>query len=196
MKRIALSLITLVTALAVGSFATLGAWTDTVTVTGNVISTGAINLLVDTDGDGSFSDSTEPSNFVFTGLLPSATPTDGGYAFSLLNDDTNGSIILNLTAEVLPNAVIAPSTDTNGNPVTINRDHLYITVYDINTNLDVSAETPLSAWEAGPVSVGSIDPGLVNARDYGFRVRLDQNAINDWQGETVTFTLSVTGTTP
>jgi|SRR3989344_3451482 len=184
MKRIALALATSAAALSLAAFTTFAAWTDTVTVTGNVITTGTVDLLVSTNHVDFVNNSAE-SPFEINNLVP-AGALAGEYSFSLRNA---GSVNLNLTGYITPPATISP---TSG----VDRTQLMIQVFDEDTDTAVSGLYSLAEWEASPRSITPIFNAGDPDRDYVVKAQLLLSALNEWQGQTVTFDLSVTGTQP
>ena len=185
MKRIALALATI--ALTAGSafMTTYATWTDTVTVTNNKIVTGSVDLLVSTDSGGTWDTTTKASTMTLSDLIPGAAATSG-YSFSLFNNSTAGAAFT-LTALVSPAATIT-------NPA-VDRSQLMIELYRTDTSATEVAEQTLTAWEGG-ASTFTFTLPAGSTRSYGFKARLVSTAANEWQGQTVTYTLSGTGSTP
>ncbi len=189
LKRILLSIVTLVMALSVGALATRSAWTDTVTVTNNQIVTGTVDLLVSTNnfpgGSGAFNTATAGSTMSISGLFPGDTLTAGTYSFSLRNN-SGGLVDFSLTGQV-----VGADTLITPNPG-VDKSQLMVEIFDMANGVEV-AELPLTTWEAGPRSFTQTLTNLAT-RDYGIRARLLNTALDEWQGQTVTFTLSIVGT--
>ena len=191
MKRIAISLATLVAALTVSALATSAAWTDTVTVTDNVITTGSADLQVSTLGPGlaipgdelSFNDSTAGSTMTLTGLVPGGA-SDEDYSFSLWNASTAG-VDFNLTGTV--------SMVNYSNPIitVADEDELMLTLYDVSGGVPDVGPFSMTAWKAGVALPPALASGDV--REYGFRASLTPAAGDDWQGQTITFDFDVFG---
>lgn len=189
-KRILVALVALVSALGIGAAATTAVWSDTVTVTNNVINTGNVNLMVSaanypTPNPASFNSTTAASTMVLNNLAPSLTQT-GAYSFSLRNDSSAG-ITLNLTGQVT-----STSITPNGG---VDKTKLWIQLWNLTAGIAATTEITLADWETLPADAfGSIAAGAT--QDYEIRARLDPSADNTWQGQQVLFTLSVTGTQP
>ena len=185
MKRIALAVATIVTSLSLAGMTTFAAWTDTVTVTNNVVQTGSVDLQVSNNNGVTWNTSTTASSMVISGLVPGAATTDA-YSYSLWNNSSAGADF-SLTGQITASA-IAPTAG-------VDKTQLMLTVYRTDTNADESVEMSLAAWEAAPQALTtSLVQGAT--RNYGIRARLASTALNEWQGQTVTFTLSVIGSTP
>lgn len=187
MKRILLAL--LVTTVSIGAVAlnTRAAWTDTVTVTNNVITTGTVDLKVSTDnvpGPGTWNSTSAVSGMTLANLVPGGAPTEA-YSFSLWNDST-GITTMTLTGQITASSITpGPAVDES---------QLMIELYDIATGVEVS-EISLAAWKISPQALTNT---LVTSatKDYGIRARLLNTALNEWQGKTVEFTLTVEGSQP
>mgnify|MGYP001581419744 CR=1 FL=1 len=164
---------------------TRAVWTDNVTVLNNTITTGTVDLKVDAQDNGTWSTSSEASSMVLSNLVPGNSAT-GAYSFSLLNDST-GITTMNLVAQIT-SSLIAPTAG-------VDKTQLMIRLYDYNTGTPESAEASLSTWEAGTQALTS-SLATSASRRYEIRARLLGTALNEWQGQTVTFTLSVTGSQP
>jgi hypothetical protein len=184
MKRILMGLMVSAAVLSSSAFLTKAVWTDTVTVTNNIIATGTVDLEVSTDWGANWNSTSAATSMVLSNLYPDG-PSAEGYSYSLRNAGSVGP--LGLTAQVT-------STNIVPNPG-VDKTQLMVQVYDINTGLPESAELTLAQWEAGTQALTStLASGA--ARSYGVRARLLGTAANSWQGQTVTFTLSVVGTQP
>ncbi len=185
MKRIILSLVLVVGTIFASIAYTRAAWTDTVTVTNNIITTGTVDLEVSTDSGTTWDSTTASSTMTLSNLAPGAAATSA-YSFSLRNSGTVGP--MTLSAQV---------TSTNITPTAgVDKSMLYLTIYDTDTLADVSAEVTMLAWESGLQALTTTLPSGGTPANFGIRARLDTTADNTWQGQTVTFTLSVTGTQP
>ena len=196
MKRIFLSLATLIIALTISALATSAAWTDTVTIGNNVIQTGTADLLISTDncipnivnelavcGGGTFSDGPIDSDYVVTDLIPGQTKSI--YSFSVQNNSI-GNFQFLLSGRITPLATIVD----NAPPV--DRTRLRLQLYDVETGDDISGNLSLAQWEAAS---WSIPPYLLPGEtiNYGIRASLSSSADDNWQDQTVTFSFQVVG---
>lgn len=183
MKRIAIAIATTISALSLAGLTTFAAWTDTVTVTNNIIQTGTADLDVSTDGGLTYFDSTAGSTMVLSGLVPGAAATEA-YSFSLINNSSAG-VTFDLTGQIT-SSVIVPTAG-------VDKSQLMIEIYNTTTAGTEVAEMSLTAWEAGATAFTTTLPSG-SARHYGVRARLLGTALNEWQGQTVTYTMTVIGT--
>lgn len=185
MKRILLALAMIVLAGTTAFATTRATWTDTVTVTNNQVQTGTADLQVSTDNGVNWDTSTSVSAFNLTGVIPGPTSA-GSYAFSLRN---NSGSLVNFT---LGGKISAATGLTGGADET----KLWIQIYNIDIPAEATAWQTLAQWKAalsGGINFNStIDNGA--AKRYGIKVQLDPTADNNWQGQTVTFTVEVLGT--
>lgn len=183
MKKIILALITCIVAISLAAYSTFAVWTDTVTVSANRIQTGTADLQVSTDSGSSWNTTTKASSMVLTGLIPSGDTN--GYSFSLWNASTAN---LNFTTSA---QITADSGVGTANP-----DKLEIAVYDSTTTPEAgSGWITLTNWRSGYRSLTStVNQGISNFKNYKIAARLLSTADNQWQGKTVTFTLTVLGT--
>ena len=187
LKRIAISVITMVMALTVGAYATTAAWTDSVTVTSNIIRTGSADLQVSTKTDGAgvltyvWSTTSRNSEFDVSGLVPDGDFANE-YSYSLRSV---GDIGFSLKGQ------ITAITYSKGEPVGLN--NMRMRVYEHGTDNPVSDEYGLAQWINSPRSLGEIGFGG-DIRDYDIRVWLNGSADNTWQGQVIDFTLDVSGT--
>lgn len=185
MKRIIIGLLISVAVAGVAFKATLGAWTDNVTITNNRITTGTVDLQVSPDHGANWNSTSTASTMVLSNLAPGDTAVSA-YSFSLRNMGTVGPFTL---ASQIISTNIVPTAG-------VDKSQLMIQIYEEGGS-NVTAELPLTTWETTAwqsMSPPVLDAGAANARHYGIRARLLSTADNTWQGQTVTFTLSVTGT--
>lgn len=164
---------------------TRAAWTDTVTVTNNIVTTGTLDLEVGVDGQ-TWSDASAASNITLSGLYPGGPAVENASVFWLRNVSSPDTLTMNLVAEINPDASIVPG------PIA-NRAVLYIEIYRGAT---VEASTSLNLWEAGTIPIATSLPVDPAGRAYGIRAWLDGSALDEWQGQTVTYTLVFTGSQP
>lgn len=186
MKRILLGILAITAVAGVAFQNTRAAWTDSVTVTNNIVSTGTLDLEVSVDGT-SWTDASSTSTTTLAGLFPGGAPVESSPAFYLRNVSSPTSLSMNLTAQVVPSASITP---TSG----VDRSMLYIQLYSADG--DETVATTLSAWEGGAVSLSNALAYGLSGKAYGIRAWLDGAALNEWQGQTVNYTLSFTGSQP
>jgi hypothetical protein len=178
MKRILLAVVTSLVALSAAAYTTQAAWSHTVTVTNNQVTTGTADLKVYTNKTAVWDSSTSASDFTLTGIVP-GSQIDGGHAFWLRNDSTTG-VNFNLTGTITG----------SGAPEGTN---LSIYVYDVGNTGNNSGWHTLNEWLAGTVPFGSTLAAGAQ-KDYGMWVKLDSGAGNEWINQTVTFSMVVTGT--
>ena len=188
MKRIILALMLSVTVAGVAFANTRAVWTDNVTVLNNTITTGTVDLKVSTNnvpGPCTFSTASATSAMVLSNLVPGG-PAQEGYSFSLLNNSA-GVTTLRLSGQITTLSIV---DDTPG----VDRSKLEFQVYEMGGSNE-TGWVSLANWNTVAQNfTATIDSGVT--RDYGIRARLDSSANNDWQGQAVTFTLSVTGSQP
>lgn len=184
MKKILLSLAILVTALSLAAYTTFATWSDTVTVTNNQVLTGTADLQVSTNSGGNWNTSTGASSMALADLIPGGEKN--GYSFSLWNNSTPG---LNFDTSGQITAATGAGADES---------QLEIAVYENGSSpADGSGWISLADWKTAQRSFNSsIVPGFGNFKNYTIAARLLSTATNDWQGRTVTFTLTVTGQQP
>lgn len=183
MKRILMSFALIALLGGSAMLRTRAAWTDAVTVTNNQITTGTVDLEVSTDYGSTWNSTSAASTMVLSNLAPGAAATSA-YSFTLRNVGSVGP--LTLTGQV---------TASNISPTAgVDKSQLMVQVYDLATG-DVSSEATLTAWESGAQTLTStLAPS--ETKHYGLRSRLLTTADNTWQGQTVTFTLTVIGSQP
>lgn len=184
MKRITLALATVMISLSLAVYATFATWSDTVTVTNNQIQTGTADLQVSTDNKVSWHTDTRASSLVLSGLIPGGISS--GYSFSLNNNSTAG----------VDFDTLGQITTVTGQGV--DESQLEIAVYEEGaTPATGSGWISLEDWRSATRSFNStVTPTLGNAKNYRIAAKLLDTATNDWQGKTVTFTLTVTGQYP
>lgn len=182
MKRILLAVVAVVAALSVAGASTLAWWTDSVTVTDNIIQTGTADLDVSIDGGTTWSDS-KNSPLLLTGLIPGAAATSG-YSFTLVNNSSAG-----LTFQVTGRVTGSTITPDPG----VGKAQLMIELYNTTNNVVEVAEIPLTTWEGGAQTFTTTIPAS-SSKDYTVRARLLGTALNEWQGQTVTYEMTVVGT--
>ena len=181
MKRIVIGIITIIAALSLAVYTTRAVWSDSVTITGNQIQTGTADLQVSVDSGTNWNTNIVVSTLILNNLVPGGQAY--AYAFSLYNASTPG-VTFNLTGQI---------TDVSG--AGADESQLEIAVYeDGNTPESGSGWISLSGWQTSNQSFNSsLNQGLGNTKNYQIAARLKTTATNDWQGRTVTFTLTVTG---
>lgn len=184
MKKILLSLAILVTALSLAAYTTFATWSDTVTVTNNQVQTGTADLQVSTDGGSTWDTSTKASSMVLSGLIPGGEKD--GYSFSLWNASTPG-LDFDTSGQI--------TADTGAGA---DESQLEIAVYENGSSpADGSGWISLADWKTAQRNFNSsIVPLIGNFKNYTIAARLLNTATNDWQGKTVTFTMTVTGQQP
>ena len=183
MKRIFLALIVLISAGALAFTTTRAVWTDTVTVTNNQIQTGTADLQVSTDSGNTWNTSTKASSMVLANLIPGSEAS--AYSFSLWNASTTG---LNFTVSGQITAITGADE--------VDKSQLKIAIYETGSTPETgSGWISLADWQiTNNLLNNTLNPGISNAKDYRIAARLLSSATNDWQGKTVAFTLTLTGT--
>lgn len=178
-----MALVVLISAGALAFTTTRAVWTDTVTVTNNQIQTGTADLQVSTDSGGSWDTATRPSSMVFIGLIPGGSTN--AYSFSLWNNSTPG---LNFATS----GRITVVTGADG----VDQTKLQIAVYEDGSTPEAGSNWfSLADWQGGERTFNStITQGIGNFKNYRIAAKLLDTTGNDWQGKTVTFTLTLTGT--
>lgn len=173
-----------IAALSLAAFSTFATWSDTVTVTNNQVQTGTADLQVSTNSGGNWDTSTRASSMVLSDLIPGGEKN--GYSFSLWNNSTPG-----LNFDTFGQITFATGAGAD-------ESQLEIAVYENGSSPAAgSGWISLANWKVAPGSFNSsILPGLGNFKNYTIAARLLSTATNDWQGRTVTFTLTVTGQQP
>lgn len=188
MKRIYLALLTVIASLGLAGATTFAVWSDTVTVTNNIVQTGSADLQVSNVSGtvGPWNTSTAASSLSITNLIPGGTAGDG-FSFALWNNSTAG---VNFTTSARITAVTGLTTE--------DKSQLEIAVYESGeTAATGSGWITLTDWESAVRSLDfTLTPGQVNAKDFRVSARLKSTATNEWQGKTVTITFTVTGTQP
>lgn len=188
MRRIALAATTSIVALSIAAFSTFAVWSDAVAVSNNKIQTGTVDLQVSTNNannEGTWNNTQASSSMVLSGLYPGG-PAVSGYSFSLKNAST---VAANFgIAGQIAQATITPNAN-------VDKTQLMIQLYNTQTNAAESAEASLDAWMTLPPQP-MVSPLAQNqVKNYGVRARLiqSQSNQNEWQGQTVNFTLAVAG---
>jgi hypothetical protein len=188
MKRILLAVLISIAVAGMAFRRTRAVWTDAVSVSNNKINTGTVDLRVSSNnwpgGAGTFSTTSVASGMVLASLVPGG-PTDEDYSFSLRNN-SDGITTMTIAAQI---------TGTIVNPTPgVDKSQLMIEIYDMAAGVEV-AELPLTTWESGAqLFTATLATG--STRDYGVRARLLSSALNEWQGQQVTFSLDITGSQP
>lgn len=186
--RIGISIISIVSALALLSGATFAFFSDQATSNGNTFSTGNADLQIAADVEGTevFTDSITGPNF--SGLFPGETRE---FDFWLKNNSLS-AIDLNLVADV---SAINPTDDATQE---IDNALLISWVCDTDGNGGVADNTPTAefsprAWlNGGNASLESLTPGeQMICRMFG---RLPDTTDNTVAGETVIFDVTYDGT--
>lgn len=121
-------------------------------------------------------------------VIPGAAATTA-YDFSLQNNSTAG-VSFGITSQITTISGLTGSPD---------QSKLLLNLYENGTDPDIGANTTgwvtLTAFQAAAKAVNStITAG--NIKDYKLGVKLDSTAANEWQGQSLTFTFTVTGTQP
>lgn len=181
MKRIYLALLTSIAALSLAGFTTFATWTDTVTVSNNQIQTGTADLSVSTNNGATWNTATSASSMNLTGLVPGGSSS--GYSFSLRNDSTPG-VNFDIFGQIT--SVAGAGAD---------QTQLEIAIYESGSTPSAgSGWVTFSDWQSTARAFNStVTQGLANSKHYEITARLKNTATNDWQGKTVTFTLTVNG---
>jgi predicted ribosomally synthesized peptide with SipW-like signal peptide len=180
-KKIAISTISILSALTIMGGATFALFDDTVTATNNTFAVGNADLQISPDSGGTatgFADTiTGPS---FTGMFPGQTKT---FEFWLKNN-SQAAIDLDLKADI---ENIVNATDVTDE---IDNTLLVSWVCDTSGNGGLE-ETPTAefsprAWQdGGDAGLGTLAPGeQMICRMFG---KLPSSATNDVAGETVSF---------
>ncbi len=192
MKRIFLAVAVSLAAVSLAVFSTRAVWSDTVSVTANMVTTGTADLQVrstpitsQSDHAG-FNSSTAVSAFNITDLVPGASRS--GYGFSLWN---NGGpyIDFNITGK----AVSATSS-----PTLLDLSKVQLAVYEATASAGSGPATSgwinLTDWVANEKAISFLQ--ATGSANYNIAVRLSNTVDNSWQGQSVTFGLVLTGTQP
>jgi len=174
---------------------TRAAWTDTVSLSNNIITSGTVDLQLAADGlaeTPTWEQSNAVSGFNVSGLYPGASV--GEYSFSARNNAPSIALALSAFAS---NVAVYNTTDVTKAPQVVDKTKLTIAVYDYNTSTVLATQT-LAEWEAATATTAidlSTTLDSVNPiRNFGFTVTMADDAGNEWQGKTVEFTLDVIGT--
>jgi len=185
MKRIFLALVTIMASASLAFASTAAAWTSTVSATNIQVITGSTQLSISTnETTPNWSTTTNASPFTISGLIPGPIQ-HGGYVFSI-GDLTSPTGIIGLTGKI-----VSP-TFTTGTP---DPTKLWIQVYDRSNTSVVSSWATLAQWETGGIALNpNLDVTNSYQKNFGLNVQLDPTAANEWQGQTVKFTMEVTGT--
>ena len=186
MKRIFLALIVLISAGALAFTTTRAVWTDTVTVTNNQIQTGTADFQVSTDSGNTWNTSTKASSMVLANLIPGSEAS--AYSFSLWNASTTG---LNFTVSGQITAITGADE--------VDKSQLKIAIYETGSTPETgSGWISLADWQTVErifnSTINSGNPGSGGSKNYQIAAKLLSSATNDWQGKTVAFTLTLTGT--
>lgn len=172
--RIALSLMSIVAALAVVGASTFALFTDTATAVGNTFSTGNAGLLISKTGEEeTFTESIPSPAVLESGIFPGFSES---YAFTLRNDSPEG-VDLNLTADLANLGGLFHGTDGSL------PDKVLVkwTCGDV-----VSGEYSVRQWiEGGNAELGVLPSGedLACTMD----VRIPESAGNEIAGSDITF---------
>lgn len=177
MRRIFLAAVLATISLSVAVMTTWAAWTSSVTVNNNVITTGSVSLNVSLD-DASYSKSVSSSQTI-SGLMPGNSLV--GSVFYVRNDSSTG---INFNLSATGTATISGATQ----PADLSS--LQIAVVTHGTTPANGDYHSLSQWTSDQV-LGSLNASA--SQSYDLVARLDTNAADDWQGRSVNFALTVTG---
>lgn len=186
MKKILMSLAILTGACSLIFATTRAVWTDSVSIEGNKIETGNVDIQVTTKENPSETDwnsLSQGSNLVLSGLLP-GEGEKSGYAFSLRNN-SNSEITFNLSDK------ISNLELTNGNT---DNSKLLIRVFNYENDNEGSNWMSLDEWlNNGETSLNVQLPKNI-VKKFGIEAKLDSEAGNDWQNQNVSFDMEITGT--
>ena len=192
MKRIILSLITIVASLGLASATTVAAWTDTVSATTIEVDTASAEIEINTVESGTPSWGTSKgSPFHAIGLFPSNTATKTGYVFDIRQvGASTGDPAMALSG------LLTDVTTIGGAP---DQSKLLIRVYKgsdpISAGTEVSAWKTLAEWQVSPIAFNSNLDDAAREKRYGIEVKLDPSALDEWQDIEVNFTKQVSGVT-
>lgn len=176
-KKLIMSLL-IITGVGAGAFAaTQALFTDTATLAANTISTGTVNLLVNSGKTGgTFEDS--KSGFFTETLLPGETATK---FFRLRNE--NSSVALSIAAQ----AVVAGGGSIPANQVNV-------TFTAVNSS-DVAVGTPVTKTLADWATVGELGlPNILSNTTQRYKMDVEVEDTVTTSGSTVTFDFVFTGT--
>lgn len=177
MKRIIFAAVVAFVSLSVVTLTTLAAWTSSVTVSNNVITTGSVSLNVSLT-DSNYSKSVSSSTTI-SGLMPGGSHI--GTVFYVQNASSTG-VNFNLGA--------TGTATISGSPAPVDLTSLQIAIVAHGvTPVDANYHT-LSAWSSSQ-TLGTLNAGL--STSYDMYARLSSTAADDWQGRSVNFALTVTG---
>ncbi|RJQ36898.1 hypothetical protein C4559_04150 [Candidatus Microgenomates bacterium] len=177
MKRILLSAVILTISLSVAVMSTWAAWTSSVTVNNNVITTGSVDLNVSLNGT-AYSNSVD-STTAISSLMPGNVRI--GTQFYVRNDSSTG-INFNLRA--------TGAATVSGTTPPADLTSLQIAVVPHGTAAVDADYHTLAQWGSNQ-TLGTLNAGASSS--YDIVTRLNAAAADDWQGRTVNFTLTVTG---
>ncbi|MDD2823085.1 MAG: SipW-dependent-type signal peptide-containing protein [Candidatus Daviesbacteria bacterium] len=178
MKRIIFAAVVATVSLSLVAVTTWAAWTSSVTVSNNVITTGSVNLNVSLNGT-NYSKAVS-SNTTISGLMPGGSNI--GTVFYIRNDSSDG---VNFNLGAVGTGTISGDTQ----PVDTTSLQIAVVTHGA-TPVDANYHS-LSEWSTNQ-SLGTLNAGA--SQQYDVYARLSGTAADDWQGRTVTFAFTVTGT--
>lgn len=190
--KIALSALSILSALALMSGATFAFFTDSGTSSGNVFTTGSLDLQLSNNGT-TFTDNVS-ATFGGTNMVPNGTPVVG--TLTLKNNGTvNASTVGIAVANVITEGTGPGAVTTNPMP-----KYLRVTALTYGGADILPSQTPDSNGNGfvdledlqtnGIKGLSGIDATLTKA--LGMSVQLDTTAPNDLQGDSVSTTFTVT----
>lgn len=177
MKRIIFAAVVATVSLSLVTLTTWAAWTSSVTVSNNVITTGSVSLNVSLNGT-DYSKSVSSSTSI-TSLMPGRSSV--GTVFYVKNDSSTGvNFNLGATGTGIISGGTAPADLTS----------LKIAIVTHGATPSGTDYHTLSEWGSNQ-SLGTLNAGA--SQGYDMYASLDTSAADDWQGRTVTFSTTVTG---
>ncbi|MCL5784244.1 MAG: SipW-dependent-type signal peptide-containing protein [Patescibacteria group bacterium] len=182
MRRILLATVIATASLSVAVMTTWAAWTSSVTVSNNVITTGSVSLQVSLTGNSNDYGSSVSSSTAISGLMPTNTSSKGT-TFYVKNNSSTG---VNFNLGAVGSAVIS------GSPAPADLTSLQISIVPSGSSastIDANYHT-LSAWGSSQ-TLGTLSSGA--SQPYDIYAKLATTAADDWQGRQVTFAVTVTG---
>lgn len=177
MRRIIFAFLIAFVSLSVVTMTTWAAWTSSVTVSNNVITTGSVDLNVSLDNS-TYGNSVSSSTTIAS-LMPGNSRV--GTQFYVRNDSSSG---INFNIRATGTATISGATP----PANLASLKVAVVAHGV-TPLAANYHT-LAEWGTNQ-TLGTLNSSA--NQSYDIVASLDTAAADDWQGRTVNFALTVTG---
>lgn len=187
MKKILLSLVTIIASGSLIFATTHAVWTQSVSIEGNKIETGNTDIQITTKenipSEEDWNSSKQSSSLILSGLIP-GEQEKSGYSFSLRNNSTS-DINFDLSGQISNLSFIGENGPDDS--------ELWIRIFDVEDHTKGSEWTTLSDWINNENSFNiKLPKGII--KKFGMEAKLDSDAGNDWQNQKIGFDMQIIGT--